>query len=47
MSFFVIFYINKRDPVAVLAHLERRIVWTEVVQMWDLGIMPAGTSIHV
>ena len=27
---------NERDPVAVVARLERRVMWTELVQMWDL-----------
>ena len=35
---------NDRDPVAVLVCLERRVVWTEVVQMWDLGTKRSGIA---
>ena len=37
MSLFVISCMNDRDPVAVVARLERRVAWTELVQVWDLG----------
>ena len=33
---------NDRDPVTVLASLERRVIWTEVVQMWDVGTIKFG-----
>ena len=36
-GFFVISCMNDGDPVAVVRHLERRVVRKELVQMWDLG----------
>ena len=37
-GFFVISCMIDRDPVAVVERLEWRVVWAELVQMWDLGI---------